>query len=112
MKIGTFLWGIVISLCGIIAILQGTSTQIDISTLIVVLLLIFAGACTIAALVPARRPAEKTDMPVHTVQSGEGTHYSSTTEVYQTTQNFEASPSASQTEWLEVEPPTDPNNEN
>ncbi|SDU79647.1 hypothetical protein SAMN04489737_0955 [Arcanobacterium phocae] len=112
MKIGTFLWGIVTSLCGIIAILQGTSAQIDTSTLIVVLLLIFAGACTIAALVPARRSAEATDMSAHTVQSGEGTHYSGTTEDYRAAQNFETSPSASQTEWLEVEPPTDPNNEN
>lgn len=56
MKIGTFLWGIFITLCGSLAIIRGLGTHFDGSTLAVAVLLIFALACTVAALMPQRQP--------------------------------------------------------
>lgn len=73
MKIGTFLWGTIMTTLGAIAILQGTGAQLDGATLAVMLLLMFAAACTLAALLPSKKEQEtlaslSTDTPLFDTQ--------------------------------------------
>ncbi|QJC22212.1 hypothetical protein [Arcanobacterium buesumense] len=94
MKIGTFLWGIVIAVCGAVAIIRGTSTQLDPSTLVIALLLVFAAACTVAAFVPTRRQEKEPEMYAQTAPA-----------------SHSPTMSPSQTERFEVEPSAEPSHE-
>lgn len=55
MRTSTYLWGLLVSAVGIIAIVRGSGVDLNITALIITLLIVFSLAFAAAAILPGRR---------------------------------------------------------